>query len=95
MLSDVAAHFPNSNIVVVSDSRFGNDGLWKPLHKELGKQAHMLSRPLCNSNLLQAERGLPMAKVKQQISVCFRGDLYMPERTAGSQATCKPWQLRA
>jgi hypothetical protein len=51
MLSDVAAHFPKSNILVVSDSWFGNDGLWKPLHKELGKRAHMLSRLRCNNNL--------------------------------------------
>ena len=51
MISDVAAHFPKSNILVVSDSWFGNDGLWKPLHKELGKRVHMLSRLRCNSNL--------------------------------------------
>ena len=51
MLSEVAAHFPKSNIMVVSDSWFGNDGLWKPLHIELGKKAHMLSRLRCNSNL--------------------------------------------
>jgi hypothetical protein len=51
MLSDVATHFPKSNILVVSDSWFGNDGLWKPLHKELGKRAHMLSRLRSNSNL--------------------------------------------
>lgn len=51
MLSDVAGHFPKSNILVVSDSWFGNNGLWNPLHKELGERAPMLSRLRCNSNL--------------------------------------------
>lgn len=51
MISGVAAHFPKSNILVVADSWFGNDGLWKPLYTELGKRIHMLSRLRCNSNL--------------------------------------------
>jgi len=62
MVSDVAAHFPKSNILVVSDSWFGNDGLWNPLHKELGKRVHMLSRLRSNNNLFSlpdspAEKG--------------------------------------
>ena len=55
MLGDVAGQFPQSNILVVSDSWFGNDGLWSPLRKELGGRVHMLSRLRSNNNLF----GLP------------------------------------
>ncbi len=63
MISDVAAHFSKSDILIVADSWFGNDGLWNPLHKELGNRAHMLSRLRCNSNLfslpeVKRERGV-------------------------------------
>jgi len=51
MLGRVAVEFPRSGIMVVTDSWFGNNGLWKPLRKELGKQAHMLSRLRSNNNL--------------------------------------------
>jgi len=61
MISDVAAHFPESNILIVTDSWFGNDGLWAPLRKTLGKRAHMLSRLRSNSNLF----GLPEAKAEK------------------------------
>jgi len=53
MLSDVAAQFQKSNILVVADSWFGNDGLWKPLRKKLGERAHMLSRLRANNNLFR------------------------------------------
>jgi hypothetical protein len=62
MISDIAAHFPKANILVVSDSWFGNDGLWKPLYKELGKQVHMLSRLRCNSNLFRLPPDTPAGK---------------------------------
>lgn len=55
MLGSVAAAFPRSEILVVSDSWFGNDGLWTPLRKELGERAQMLSRLRSNNNLF----GLP------------------------------------
>ena len=51
MLSEVATQFPKSKVLVVSDSWFGNDGLWSPLRKELGERAHMLSRLRSNNNL--------------------------------------------
>ena len=57
MISDVAAHLPESNILIVADSWFGNDGLWTPLRKALGKRAHMLSRLRCNSNLFNLPEG--------------------------------------
>ncbi|HHD56776.1 MAG TPA: transposase [Desulfobulbaceae bacterium] len=51
MLCDIAAEFSKSNILVVTDSWFGNNGLWKPLRKKLGKRAHMISRLRSNNNL--------------------------------------------
>ena len=51
MLSEVATEFPESNIIVVADSWFGNNGMWKPLRKALGEQVHMISRLRSNNNL--------------------------------------------
>ena len=51
MLCDVAAVFFKSGILVVTDSWFGNNGLWKPLRQKLGKRAHMISRLRSNSTL--------------------------------------------
>jgi len=62
MLSKVAVEFPRSNIMVVTDSWFGNNGLFKPLRKELGERAHMLSRLRSNNNLFDLPAP-PMRKV--------------------------------
>ena len=51
MITDVAAQFSDANILVVADSWFGNNGMWKPLRKKLGNRAHMISRLRSNSNL--------------------------------------------
>ncbi len=51
MLCSVAAEFPESNILVVTDSWFGNNGMWKPLRQKLGKRIHMISRLRSNNNL--------------------------------------------
>jgi hypothetical protein len=51
MLADAAAEFPESNIIVVADSWFGNNGMWKPLREELGDRIHMISRLRSNNNL--------------------------------------------
>ncbi len=51
MLTEVADEFPESDIMVVTDSWFGNNGLWSPLRKELGERVHMLSRLRSNNNL--------------------------------------------
>jgi len=51
MLRVIAAQFPKSKVLVVSDSWVGNDGLWSPMRKELGLRADMLSRLRSNSNL--------------------------------------------
>jgi hypothetical protein len=51
MITNVAAAFTESNIIVVSDSWFGNNGMWRPLRKELGNRIHMISRLRSNNNL--------------------------------------------
>ncbi len=51
MLGKVAVEFSQSDIMVVTDSWFGNNGLFKPLRKEIGKRAHLLSRLRSNNNL--------------------------------------------
>ena len=55
MLTVVGKEFPQQGILVVTDSWFGNQGLWKPLRKELGKRGNLLSRLRANNNLY----GLP------------------------------------
>jgi hypothetical protein len=51
MLAVVGKEFSGQGILVVADSWFGNQGLWKPLRKELGKRANLLSRLRANNNL--------------------------------------------
>lgn len=51
MLSGVARHFSHAPILVVTDSWFGNAGLFKPLRRAVGKRAHILSRLRVNSTL--------------------------------------------
>jgi hypothetical protein len=51
MLCGVAAEFPESNILVVADSWFGNNGMWKPLRQNLGDRVHIISRLRSNNNL--------------------------------------------
>ncbi len=63
MLSEVAAVFPESNITVVADSWFGNDGMWTPLRKDLGDRVHMISRLRSNNNLF--DRPVENKKRKQ------------------------------
>lgn len=53
MITDIAKTFEQTPILTVTDSWFGNNGLWKPLHKKLGQQFHMLSRLRSNNNIFQ------------------------------------------
>jgi hypothetical protein len=55
MLAVVGREFLQQTILVVADSWFGNQGLWKPLFKKLGKRVNLLSRLRANNNLY----GLP------------------------------------
>ena len=44
MLTDIAEEFRQTRITLVTDSWFGNNGLWMPLHDRLGIWIDMLSR---------------------------------------------------
>jgi hypothetical protein len=55
MITDVAVQFSDTNILVVTDSWFGNNGMWEPLYRELDKQIHMISRLRSNNNLFAAQ----------------------------------------
>jgi len=53
MITDIAQAFGQSKIVTITDSWFGNNGLWKPLHNQLGRRFHMISRLRSNNNIFQ------------------------------------------
>jgi len=53
MISDIAKAFAQSKIVGITDSWFGNNGLWKPLNNQLGLRFHMISRLRANNNIFQ------------------------------------------
>ena len=48
MLIDIGHYFPASSLLVVTDSWFGNQSLWRQVRKVLGDGFHMLSRLRCN-----------------------------------------------
>ncbi len=50
MLVDVAKVY-GAPILIATDSWFGNNGLWKPLRRELGPKCHLISRLRANNNL--------------------------------------------
>lgn len=51
MLSEISKAFPDRPIIIVTDSWFGNNGLFAPMRKQIGKHTHILSRLRVNSNL--------------------------------------------
>jgi hypothetical protein len=53
MISDIAEAFHQTPIIAITDSWFGNNGLWKPLQKQLGQRFHMISRLRSNNNIFQ------------------------------------------
>lgn len=55
MIIDIASHFIGTPVLVVTDSWFGNNGLFKPARNSLGMQFQLLSRLRSNSVLY----GLP------------------------------------
>jgi hypothetical protein len=63
MLAAFAGEFPQQRILVVADSWFGNQGLWKPLRKELGTRAQLLSRLRANNNLYRLPDSPPIKRV--------------------------------
>jgi hypothetical protein len=53
MITDIAEAFIQTRIILVTDSWFGNNGLWKPLHNQLGLWFNMLSRLRSNNNVFE------------------------------------------
>jgi len=51
MITDIAEVFNHTRIIVTTDSWFGNNGLWKPLHKKLEQRFNMISRLRSNNNV--------------------------------------------
>jgi len=51
MLIGIGHYFPTSPVLVVTDSWFGNQSLWRQVRKVLGNRFHMLSRMRCNNVL--------------------------------------------
>ena len=52
MITDIAEAFGQTRIVTITDSWFGNNGLFKPLQNRLGSRFHMVSRLRSNNNVL-------------------------------------------
>jgi hypothetical protein len=57
MLIEIGGHFSTSPLLVVTDSWFGNQGLWKPARQVLGERFQLLSRLRCN-NVLYDQPGV-------------------------------------
>ncbi len=53
MITEIAETFHNIKVVIVTDSWFGNNGLWKPLRDKLGIWVNMISRLRSNNNLFE------------------------------------------
>jgi len=51
MIIQLAHHFAGVPVMVVCDSWFGNNGLFKPLRKQIGASVHLLSRLRSNTVL--------------------------------------------
>ncbi len=62
MITGIAGTFCQTRILVITDSWFGNNGLWKPLRNKLGKRFHMVSRLRSNNNIFQ----LPNQQLKKR-----------------------------
>ena len=63
MVVELANHFVNVPITIVCDSWFGNNGLFKPLHKHLGVLFNLLSRLRSNTVLY----AIPSKRKKGQL----------------------------
>lgn len=51
MLYQISQRFANTPLLVVTDSWFGNDGLFKPMRTAIGSHGHILSRLRVNAAL--------------------------------------------
>ena len=59
MLVDIAATYREAKIISITDSWFGNNGLWKPIREQLGERFHLISRLRSNINLYDLPVTLP------------------------------------
>ena len=59
MITQIADVFTNTAIIVVTDSWFGNNGLWKPLTEKPGQRIHMISRLRSNNNVFELPDAYP------------------------------------
>ena len=62
MITEIAAAFGQTPITAVTDSWFGNNGLWQPMHDQLGKRFHMISRLRANNSVFQLLPGRELKK---------------------------------
>lgn len=62
MLSEISAAFHELSLLVVTDSWFGNDGLFKPMREVVGQHTHILSRLRINASMFAQ----PSARKKNQ-----------------------------
>jgi len=53
MITSIAAALSPARILVVTDSWFGNNGLFKPLRRQLGRRVDLLSRLRSNNNIFE------------------------------------------
>lgn len=53
MITGIAKVFHQAQIITIADSWFGNNGLWKPLHNQLGQRFQMISRLRSNNNIFR------------------------------------------
>ena len=62
MLSEISDAFRGLPVLVVTDSWFGNDGLFKPMRNVVGQHCHILSRLRVNASLFDS----PPKRCKKQ-----------------------------
>ena len=78
MIIDIAQAFGHDRILAITDSWFGNRGLFKPLKDELGSRVDIISRLRSNNNVFQLPgldckkgAGRPRKYDKKLGAVCF------------------------
>ncbi len=53
MITEIAAMFRQAPVIAITDSWFGNNGLYAPLRKKPGQRFHVVSRLRSNNNLFE------------------------------------------
>lgn len=61
MLIGIARYFPETPLLAVMDSWFGNKSLWKPVRQQVGTRFQLLSRLRCNNVLYAQPDAVPSA----------------------------------